>query len=214
MRRVQQRVGVVVEHVVVGQRDGIESRRFQAGDVPGVRAEVEGLARPGNAAIGQHAFEIPDPHVGAGEHRQHIAPRMRGTGAREPVVDQPAKHDVADEADFHAAPYPFPPGSGHIGSQSPRPGKVPTMSDRLEGKPVSLWVATAGPTTYPTLDTDVEVDVAVAGGGIAGLTAALALKRAGLTVAVMESARIGSGVTGSTTGKVTSLHRLVYTDLA
>jgi len=88
------------------------------------------------------------------------------------------------------------------------------MSDLLEGKPVSLWVATAAPTTYPTLDTDVEVDVAVVGGGIAGLTAALALKRAGRTVAVMESARVGSGVTGSTTGKVTSLHRLAYADLA
>ncbi|GAA3667531.1 FAD-dependent oxidoreductase [Arthrobacter ginkgonis] len=88
------------------------------------------------------------------------------------------------------------------------------MSDRLEGKPVSLWVATAAPTAYPMLDTDVEVDVAVVGGGIAGLTAALALKRAGHTVAVLESARIGSGVTGSTTGKVTSLHRLVYADLA
>jgi glycine/D-amino acid oxidase-like deaminating enzyme/nitrite reductase/ring-hydroxylating ferredoxin subunit len=87
------------------------------------------------------------------------------------------------------------------------------MIDRLEGKPVSLWVATAAPTAYPPLETDVEVDVAVVGGGIAGLTAALALKRAGQTVAVMESARIGTGVTGSTTGKVTSLHRLVYTDL-
>ena len=52
------------------------------------------------------------------------------------------------------------------------------------------------------------------GGGIAGLTAALALKRAGRTVAVLEAARVGTGVTGNTTGKVTSLHRLAYTDLA
>ena len=56
--------------------------------------------------------------------------------------------------------------------------------------------------------------MAVVGGGIAGLTAALALKRAGHTVAVLEAARIGTGVTGHTTGKVTSLHRLVYTELA
>jgi len=40
----------------------------------------------------------------------------------------------------------------------------------------------------------------VTGAGIAGLTAALALKRAGHTVAVLEAARIGSGVTGHTTG--------------
>ena len=88
------------------------------------------------------------------------------------------------------------------------------MGERLEGRQVSLWVATAGGTGYPCLDSDLEVDVAVVGGGIAGLTAALALKRAGHTVAVLEAARIGTGVTGHTTGKVTSLHRLVYTELA
>jgi len=82
-----------------------------------------------------------------------------------------------------------------------------------EGEPVSLWIATAGTTSYPVLDGDVEVDVAVVGGGIAGLTAALALKRTGRSVAVVEAARVGTGVTGNTTGKVTSLHRLVYTEL-
>ena len=88
------------------------------------------------------------------------------------------------------------------------------VGERLEGRQVSLWVATTGTTRYPSLDTDLEVDVAVVGGGIAGLTAALALKRAGSTVAVLEAARIGTGVTGHTTGKVTSLHRLAYTELA
>ena len=82
------------------------------------------------------------------------------------------------------------------------------------GKPLSLWIATAGSTTYASLDADIDVDVAVIGGGIAGLTAALALKRAGQTVAVVEAARVGTGVTGHTTGKVTSLHRLAYTELA
>ncbi|WP_240689734.1 FAD-dependent oxidoreductase [Arthrobacter sp. PAMC25564] len=88
------------------------------------------------------------------------------------------------------------------------------MSERSEGKPVSLWVATAGVTGYPALDGDLEVDTAVIGAGIAGLTAALALKRAGHSVAVVEAARVGTGVTGHTTGKVTSLHRLAYTALA
>lgn len=87
------------------------------------------------------------------------------------------------------------------------------MDERLEGRQVSLWVATAGVTGFPSLEDGVEVDVAVVGGGIAGLTAALALKRAGHTVAVLESAHVGTGVTGHTTGKVTSLHRLVYTEL-
>lgn len=83
-----------------------------------------------------------------------------------------------------------------------------------EGEPRSLWVATAGTTDYPVLPGDLEVDVAVIGAGIAGLTAALALKRTGRTVAVIDAARIGTGVTGHTTGKVTSLHRLAYTELA
>ncbi|GIG60049.1 iron-sulfur-binding protein [Longispora fulva] len=87
------------------------------------------------------------------------------------------------------------------------------MARRLEGEPVSLWVATAGGTDYPPLVGEVEVDVAVIGGGIAGLTTALALKRTGRTVAVLEAARVGTGVTGHTTGKVTALHRLVYTEL-
>lgn len=86
-------------------------------------------------------------------------------------------------------------------------------NDALEGEPVSLWIATAGTAAYPVLDGDVGVDVAVVGGGIAGLTAALAIKRTGRSVAVVEAARVGTGVTGNTTGKVTSLHRLVYTEL-
>lgn len=88
------------------------------------------------------------------------------------------------------------------------------VEEQLGGQAVSLWVATAAVTGYPPLDGGVDVDVAVIGGGIAGLTAALVLKRAGQSVAVLEAARVGTGVTGHTTGKVTSLHRLAYTELA
>lgn len=88
------------------------------------------------------------------------------------------------------------------------------MNEPPAGKFLSIWAATSAATSYAALDADLDVDVAVIGGGIAGLTAALALKRAGQTVAVLEAARVGSGVTGNTTGKVTSLHRLAYTELA
>jgi glycine/D-amino acid oxidase-like deaminating enzyme/nitrite reductase/ring-hydroxylating ferredoxin subunit len=88
-----------------------------------------------------------------------------------------------------------------------------SQGDHLDGEPVSLWVTTAPDSDYQPLPGDVEVDVAVIGSGIAGLTAALALKRAGRTVAVIEAARVGTGVTGHTTGKVTSLHRLAYREL-
>ncbi|MDQ0769022.1 glycine/D-amino acid oxidase-like deaminating enzyme/nitrite reductase/ring-hydroxylating ferredoxin subunit [Pseudarthrobacter defluvii] len=88
-----------------------------------------------------------------------------------------------------------------------------TAAGPPEGRPLSLWLATAGTTDYPELRGTVEVDVAIIGGGVAGLTAALALKRSGRSVAVLEAGRIGTGVTGHTTGKVTSLHRLAYTEL-
>jgi glycine/D-amino acid oxidase-like deaminating enzyme len=62
-------------------------------------------------------------------------------------------------------------------------------------------------------ETDVEVDVAVVGGGIAGLSTALELTERGARVAVLEAGNLCSGATGYTTAKITSLHGLVYADL-
>jgi glycine/D-amino acid oxidase-like deaminating enzyme/nitrite reductase/ring-hydroxylating ferredoxin subunit len=53
---------------------------------------------------------------------------------------------------------------------------------------------------YPSLEQDLEFDVAIIGGGITGLTAAAELKRAGRRVAVLEGAEIGSGTSGFTSG--------------
>lgn len=77
----------------------------------------------------------------------------------------------------------------------------------------SLWLATAPTTTYPTAAGEVEVDVAVLGGGIVGLTTALLLKREGARVAVLEAVRVGSGVTGCTTAKVSALQQTYYQSL-
>lgn len=80
----------------------------------------------------------------------------------------------------------------------------------------SIWAATApdGP-VYPTYDDPAGalVDVAVFGGGIAGLSTALALVEAGASVVVLEADRICSGVTAYTTAKVSSLHGLTYAGL-
>src|SRR5687768_17469299 len=84
----------------------------------------------------------------------------------------------------------------------------------LPGTHASLWVETSPSTSYPALDRDLKVDVAVLGGGIAGMTAALLLARADLKVALVDAGRIGHGVSGYSTAKVTSLHSLTYADLA
>lgn len=74
----------------------------------------------------------------------------------------------------------------------------------------SLWIATTPKTNYPQLSKNIQVDVAVVGGGIAGLGTAFFLSQAGFKVAVLESNRIITGTTGYTTGKLTSLHTLIY----
>lgn len=66
---------------------------------------------------------------------------------------------------------------------------------------------------YPKLESDINVNTVIVGGGICGLSLAYLLKQAGQTVAVIEKNAIGSGTTGHTTGKVTSQHNLVYADL-
>ncbi|WP_458186930.1 FAD-dependent oxidoreductase [Haladaptatus sp. NG-WS-4] len=83
----------------------------------------------------------------------------------------------------------------------------------LPGTDASLWLETTQSTDFDPLVEDRRVDVAVVGGGIAGLSAAMELKDAGHTVAVLEADRIVSGVTARTTAKLTSQHGLVYHDL-
>jgi glycine/D-amino acid oxidase-like deaminating enzyme/nitrite reductase/ring-hydroxylating ferredoxin subunit len=77
----------------------------------------------------------------------------------------------------------------------------------------SFWLGTSPDTDYPSLVGDAEVDVAVVGGGIAGITVAALLKRAGRTVALLESKRIVRGASGYTTAKITSGHGAVYEQL-
>ena len=52
------------------------------------------------------------------------------------------------------------------------------------------------------------------GAGITGLVTALLLQREGLGVTVIDQHRVGAGVTGYTTGKLSSLHQLVYSELS
>jgi glycine/D-amino acid oxidase-like deaminating enzyme/nitrite reductase/ring-hydroxylating ferredoxin subunit len=77
----------------------------------------------------------------------------------------------------------------------------------------SFWLETTPETDYPTLTDGVSVDVAVVGAGITGITAAVLLKRAGKTVALIDSKRIVHGASGYTTAKVTAGHGASYTKI-
>jgi len=85
-----------------------------------------------------------------------------------------------------------------------------TENYHFEGLPESFWIASTQKTNYPRLEEDIDVDVAIIGGGISGLTCAYLLKQEGLKVAVLESSHIAEGTTGHTTAKVTSQHNIVY----
>jgi glycine/D-amino acid oxidase-like deaminating enzyme/nitrite reductase/ring-hydroxylating ferredoxin subunit len=77
----------------------------------------------------------------------------------------------------------------------------------------SYWIESTSATDYPAPAGDVDVDVVVIGGGIAGLSTAWELTEAGLRVALVEADRIAAGVTGHTTAKLSVLHTLIYARL-
>ena len=78
----------------------------------------------------------------------------------------------------------------------------------------SLWLETARPHAgHPALEADVDVDVAVIGGGITGITTALLLKRDGARVAVVDRDVVAGQTTGRTTAKCTALQGTIHSRL-
>lgn len=66
-----------------------------------------------------------------------------------------------------------------------------------------LWdTVTAPAPAFPRLTSDVAVDVAVVGGGLLGLSAAMAIAEAGQSVAVLEAHGVGAGASGRNAGFV------------
>jgi glycine/D-amino acid oxidase-like deaminating enzyme/nitrite reductase/ring-hydroxylating ferredoxin subunit len=78
----------------------------------------------------------------------------------------------------------------------------------------SWWDVTARPTAHAELIGPHETDVVVVGGGIAGATTAMRLRREGLRVTLVEAERVGLGATAYSTVKVTSAQTLRAHEIA
>ncbi len=77
-----------------------------------------------------------------------------------------------------------------------------------------IWCDGGSLPTFPMLEHDLRTEVLVVGGGLTGLLCASFLQRVGFSVAVAEAGRIGDGVTGHTTAKITAVHGTDYQRIA
>jgi len=73
-----------------------------------------------------------------------------------------------------------------------------------EGKTVSLWEATGELIDRSPVDDNIETDVCIVGGGIAGLTTAYLLGERGYTTVVVDDGLIGGGETCRTTAHLSN----------
>lgn len=77
----------------------------------------------------------------------------------------------------------------------------------------SIWSKSVEISQRPVCPSNLSVDVAVIGAGMAGILTAYLLKERGRQVIVLEADRIGSGQTQNTTAKITAQHGMRYKKL-
>lgn len=74
----------------------------------------------------------------------------------------------------------------------------------------SIWEQETVLPQFAPLHKDVETEVLIIGGGLAGLLCAYFLQQAGIDYMVVEKDRVFGGVSGKTTAKITAQHGLIY----
>lgn len=81
------------------------------------------------------------------------------------------------------------------------------------GTTLSIWAATAQSPSRPPLDKDERTNVCVIGAGIAGMTTAYVLARAGKSVVVLDDGPIGGAMSGRTTAHSSPLSTIATSSL-
>lgn len=76
-----------------------------------------------------------------------------------------------------------------------------------------LWTDNVTPPSFPELRGDLNTEVLVIGGGMAGVLCALRLKEAGADAVLVEGKQIGGGITKGTTAVLTAQHDTLYQEL-
>ena len=74
----------------------------------------------------------------------------------------------------------------------------------------SFWLDTEKREEYKSLNENIECDVCIIGGGMAGISCSYYLSKNGFNTVVLERDKIASKTTGHTTAKITSQHGLFY----
>lgn len=77
----------------------------------------------------------------------------------------------------------------------------------------SIWSKSCEIPKRKALDSDLQIEIAVIGAGMAGILIAKKLQETGHDVVVLEADRIAGGQTKNTTAKITAQHGLIYSTL-
>ena len=77
-----------------------------------------------------------------------------------------------------------------------------------------LWTENLTAKKFPSLENDIETDVLIIGGGMAGILTAYKLKRAGADCVLVEADSIGGGITKGTTAVISAQIDTLYSEFA
>ncbi len=78
---------------------------------------------------------------------------------------------------------------------------------------ISLWQDTCKSINFPKIEKDLQTDVLIIGGGMAGILCAYFLKQKNVDYILCEAKQIGSGTTGKTTAVLSAQHDILYNEL-